>query len=307
MRVLVTGGAGFIGSNLADALVAAGHDVVVLDDLSAGNKENVHAGARFVEGSITDPGVLHEATAGVEVVFHQAARGSVPRSIEDPVASELINAVGTLQVLLAARDAGARRVVVASSSSVYGGLAPMPTVESSPLQPKSPYGVTKLAADHYTRVFPELYGLETIALRYFNVFGPRQQPGSQYAAVIPLFTDALLTGETPVVHGDGQQTRDFTFVEDVVRANLAAASADASGIAVNIAGGSPKTILETLHTIAGALGVTVEPEHGPDRAGDIKASWADVTLAKEALGWVPEVPFEEGIARTVEWFRDHGK
>jgi nucleoside-diphosphate-sugar epimerase len=304
-KVLVTGGAGFIGSNLADALVAAGDDVVILDDLSNGLRGNVNPDARFVEGSIVDIDVVRDAMADVEIVYHQAALGSVPRSIADPVASETVNCAGTLNVLVAARDAGARRVVVASSSSVYGGAAPMPTVESSPLLPKSPYGVTKLTVEHHTRVFDSLFDLEAIALRYFNVFGPRQRPDSQYAAVIPLFIGALCEGRVPEIHGDGLQSRDFTFVDDVVRANLAAATSPASGIAVNIAGGRPHTILETYGAIATALGSTVEPVHVGDREGDIKASWADASLASELLGWEATVPFEEGMRRTVAWFREH--
>jgi len=307
VRALVTGGAGFIGSNLAQALVAGGDEVVVLDDISTGLRENVPAGARFVEGSITDPDAVRRASEGVDVVFHQAARGSVPRSIADPVATEQVNSTGTLNVLLAARDAGARRVVCASSSSVYGGAASMPTVESSPLVPKSPYAVTKLTCEHHARVFDELFEIETVALRYFNVFGPRQRPDSQYAAVIPLFMDAVLTGRSPTIHGDGQQTRDFTFVDDVVAANLAAATCEASGIAVNIAGGEPRSILDVLHAIEDAAGREVSPTHVDPRPGDVRASWADVTLAADALGWRPTVSFADGIARTVEWFRGRSK
>ncbi|HYD09358.1 MAG TPA: NAD-dependent epimerase/dehydratase family protein [Acidimicrobiales bacterium] len=302
MKALVTGGAGFIGSNLADALLARGDDVVVLDDCSTGLRDNVPAGARFVDGSITDPAAVADAVAGVDVVFHQGARGSVPRSIADPVATEQVNSGGTLNVLLAARDAGVRRVVCASSSSVYGGAAPMPTVEASPLLPKSPYAISKLTGEHHARVFSELFGVETVSLRYFNVFGPRQRPDSQYAAVIPLFLAAVTEGRDPEVHGDGEQTRDFTFIEDVVAANIAAAESSASGIAVNIAGGQPRSILGVLHAIEAAVGRTTTPTHTPPRAGDVRASWADVTLAADALGWRATVPFEDGIARTVEWF-----
>ena len=307
MRTLVTGGAGFIGSNLADALVARGDEVVVLDDVSTGLRDNVSADIRFVEGSITDPDVIARAIDGVEVVFHQAARGSVPRSIADPVATEQVNSTGTLNVLLAARDAGVRRVVCASSSSVYGGAAPMPTVESSPLLPKSPYAVSKLTCEHHARVFSELFGVETVSLRYFNVFGPRQRPDSQYAAVIPLFLDAVLTGSSPEIHGDGGQTRDFTFIDDVVAANIAASQCEASGIAVNIAGGEPRSILDVLHAIESATGRSVAPRHVDPRPGDVRASWADVSLAADALGWRATVPFDVGIARTVEWFSGRSK
>jgi UDP-glucose 4-epimerase len=305
MKVLVTGGAGFIGSTLADALVARGDDVVILDDLSNGLRAYVNPAARFVEGSIVDIDVVRDAMTDVEFVYHQAALGSVPRSIADPVASETVNCTGTLNVLVAARDAGARRVVVASSSSVYGGAAPMPTVETAPLLPKSPYGVTKLTVEHHTRVFDSLFDLETISLRYFNVFGPRQRADSQYAAVIPLFIGSLCEGRAPEIHGDGLQSRDFTYVDDVVQANLAAATCAASGIAVNIAGGTPHTILETYAAIADALGSDLDPVHVDERAGDIKASWADPSLAAEVLGWRATVPFEEGMRRTVEWFRTH--
>jgi UDP-glucose 4-epimerase len=307
MRALVTGGAGFIGSNLADALLARGDEVVVLDDVSTGLRENISADIRFVEGSITDPDVVRRATEGVEVVFHQAARGSVPRSIADPVATEQVNSTGTLNVLLAARDAGVRRVVCASSSSVYGGAAPMPTVESSPLVPKSPYAVSKLTCEHHARIFSELFGVETVSLRYFNVFGPRQRPDSQYAAVVPLFVDAVLTGSSPEIHGDGGQTRDFTFIDDVVAANIAAAESSATGIAVNIAGGEPRSILDVLHAIEAATGRTVTPRHVDPRPGDVRASWADVSLAADALGWRATVPFDVGIARTVEWFSGRSK
>ena len=307
MRTLVTGGAGFIGSNLADALLARGDEVVVLDDVSTGLRDNVAADIRFVEGSITDPDVVRRATEGVEVVFHQAARGSVPRSIADPVATEQVNSTGTLNVLLAARDAGVRRVVCASSSSVYGGAAPMPTVEASPLVPKSPYAVSKLTCEHHARVFSELFAVETVSLRYFNVFGPRQRPDSQYAAVVPLFLDAVLTGTSPEIHGDGAQTRDFTFIDDVVAANIAAAESTASGIAVNIAGGEPRSVLDVLHAIEAATGRTVTPRHVDPRPGDVRASWADVSLAADALGWRAQVPFDVGIARTVEWFSGRSK
>jgi UDP-glucose 4-epimerase len=308
MRALVTGGAGFIGSNLVDGLLRRGDDVVVLDDVSTGRRENVSPDVRFVEGSITDLATVADVMRDVEVVYHQGARGSVPRSVADPVATEIVNCGGTLNVLVAARDAGVRRVVVASSSSVYGGEAPMPTTETSPLLPKSPYAVTKLTVEHHARVFSELFDIETVALRYFNVFGPRQRPDSQYAAVVPLFIAAALDGRPAVVHGDGLQSRDFTFVDDVVEANIAAGTAPgASGLAVNIAGGEPRTILDVLGAVESALGTTAEREHTESRAGDVRASWADITLSREALGWEPTTPFDAGIARTVEWFRHHRK
>jgi UDP-glucose 4-epimerase len=306
VNVVVTGGAGFIGSHLVDALLARGDDVTVLDDLSTGKPENLAGGARLVTGSVTDDDAVRDAVTGAELVFHQAARGSVPRSIADPIATDTVNSGGTMRVLLAARDAGVRRVVLASSSSVYGGADELPTPETAPVVPRSPYAVSKLSAEHHARVFSELYDVETVALRYFNVFGPRQRPDSQYAAVIPLFVDALLAGRTPVVFGDGLQSRDFTYVDNVVHANLAAADGDAkavSGRAFNIAFGDTHTILDLLDAIAGELGVEAAPAFEPPRAGDVRASWADVSLAREAFGFDPTVPFAEGIARTVDWFR----
>ena len=306
MRVLVTGGAGFIGSNLADAYIADGHDVVVLDDLTTGFEEHVPRGSHFIRGSITDDDSVTSAMRDVEVVHHHAASRAVLRSVEDPVGTDEVNSGGTLRLLVAARDAGVRRFVFASSSSVYGGVAPLPTHESAPLLPRSPYAVTKLAGEHHTRVFSELFGMETVALRYFNVFGPRQRPDSLYAAVIPLFIGALLDGETPIVHGDGSQFRDFTYIDNVIDANRRAAAVDAaavSGRAFNIACGDRITILETLDRIAAELGVKAEPTFTDPRPGDIKASCADASAAREALGWTPAIGFDEGIRRTVAWFR----
>src|SRR5579862_2287595 len=225
MRVLVTGGAGFIGSHLVDALVERGDEVVVLDDLSTGFAANINPAATLVEGSIADEAAAAKAVDGCGLVFHQAAHKAVLRSVELPLTTDTANTHGTLTILKAAADAGVQRVVHASSSSVYGGAATLPTTEDEPMHPRSPYAVTKLAAEHYCRVFTELYGLETVALRYFNVYGPRQRPDATYAAVIPLFVAALLSGNDPVVHGDGLQSRDFTFIDDVVAANLAAARA----------------------------------------------------------------------------------
>jgi UDP-glucose 4-epimerase len=308
VKVLVTGGAGFIGSNLADAYLADGHDVVVLDDLSTGFEEHVPRQAHFVRGSLTDDDAVAAAVRDVEVVHHHAAARAVLRSVEDPITTEEINAGGTLRLLLAARDAGVRRIVLASSSSVYGGAAPLPTPESAPLLPRSPYAVTKLAGEHHARVFSELFGLETVSLRYFNVFGPRQRPDSMYAAVIPLFIGALLDGERPVVHGDGTQFRDFTYIDNVLAANRLAADADAakvSGRAFNIACGDRHSILETLELIASLLGVEADPVFTETRAGDVKQSCADISAAREALGFEPGIGFEEGMRKTVEWFRGH--
>ena len=307
MRALVTGGAGFIGSHLVDTLLARGAEVVVLDNLATGRLENVADGAEFIEGDVADEAAVAKAVAGCEVVFHQGALGSVARSVEAPLVSDDANIHGTLAILQGAHKAGARRVVLASSSSVYGGASQVPTPESAPLLPRSPYAVTKLTGEHYARVFWELHGLETVCLRYFNVFGPRQRPDSQYAAVIPLFIDALLTGSTPQVHGDGLQSRDFTFIADTVQANLRAGEAPAeqcAGHVFNIARGEPSSLLDLLGILADQLGVSATPEHVAARAGDIRHSHADITAARRDLGYSPSVSFADGLSRTVAWFRD---
>jgi UDP-glucose 4-epimerase len=306
MKILVTGGAGFIGSHLVDALVGEGHEVVVLDDLETGSRANVHPAARFAIGSVADEEAVRDAVEGCELVFHQAAHKAVLRSVEHPLITDTANTHGTLTVLKGALDAGVRRVVHASSSSVYGGAAPLPTGEDAPMQPRSPYAVSKLAAEEYCRVFTELYGLETVALRYFNVYGPRQRPDSTYAAVIPLFTDALLNGRDPVVHGDGLQSRDFTFISDVVAANLAAALAPAAacaGRAYNIAGGKSASLLDLLEILGGLLGAEPHPQFVAPRAGDVKHSRADTTAAARDLGFHAGVGLDEGLRRTVDWLR----
>ena len=305
MRALVTGGAGFIGSNLAERLVAMGAQVRVLDNLSTGFRDNVPGEAELYEGDIRDEAAVRAAVEGVQVVFHFAASRAVLQSVENPLATDLANTHGTLTVLKSAHEAGVRRVVASSSSSVYGGAKQLPTPESAPLLPRSPYAVSKLAGEHYCRVWSELFGLETVALRYFNVYGPRQRPDSAYAAVIPLFTHALRTGGRPVVHGDGLQSRSFAYVDDVVEANLAAAEAPAeacSGRAYNIAGDRSHTLLDLLEELGSILGVEVNSEHTGPRAGDIRHSSADVTAAARDLGWRPTVSFSDGLRRTVDWF-----
>lgn len=305
MRALVTGGAGFIGSNLVDELVAQGHEVRVLDNLSTGFAENLNPDALFFEGDICDEELVAQAVEGTDVIFHQAARGSVPKSVETPLVTDLWNIHGTLTVVEAARRQGVPRVVAASSSSVYGGVAPRPTVETSPLFPKSPYAVTKMTGELYLRVYWELFGVETVALRYFNVYGPRQDPTSAYAAVIPKFIASLRAGESPTVNGDGLQSRDFAFVSDVVAANLAAATAPAeacAGKAYNIAGGSERSLLEMLEILNDILGTSIDPIHGEPRAGDVRHSFADTTAARDDLGWQPTLDFAEGLRRTVAWF-----
>jgi UDP-glucose 4-epimerase len=306
VKTLVTGGAGFIGSHLVDRLLADGHDVVVLDDLNTGFRENVHPAARLVVGSVADDDLVRGALDGCEVVFHQAAHKAVLRSVEHPLPTDLVNTHGTLTMLKASLDVGVRRFVHASSSSIYGGADRVPTSEDEPLAPRSPYAVTKLAAEHYCRVFTELYGLETVALRYFNVYGPRQRPDATYAAVIPLFVDALLNGRPPVVHGDGMQSRDFTYISDVVAANLAAATAPGplcAGRAYNIAGGASWTLLDILAILGKLLGVEPQPEFTEPRPGDVRRSQADASAAARDLGFVCEVGMDDGLARTIEWLR----
>lgn len=301
--MLVTGGAGFIGSHLVDALLARGDSVRVLDDLSTGGDPN--PAAELLVGDVSDVDLVARAVAGADVVFHHAAHRAVLRSVEHPLATDRANTYGTLNVLKASADAGVRRVVYASSSSVYGGAAQLPTPTDAPLVPRSPYAVSKVAGEHYSRVFAELYGLETVSLRYFNVYGPRQRPDSRYAAVIPLFIRAVLRSEPPQVHGDGAQSRDFTYVDDVVAANLSAADAPAegcSGHVFNVAGGRPYSLLELLGILGRITGRSPEPAFEPPRSGDVRHTWADIGTAAEALAFRPMVGFGEGLARTVGWF-----
>jgi UDP-glucose 4-epimerase len=303
--VLVTGGAGFIGSHLVDVLVGLGHRVRVLDNLFSGVRENVNPRAELIEASVADEETARVAVAGCDVVFHIGAHRAVPRSVQDPLATDLANVHGTVTVLTAARDAGVRRVVYASSSSVYGGTDQVPTPEIAPLIPRSPYAVSKMTGEHYCRVYSELFGLETVALRYFNVYGPGQPSDSAYAAVIPLFIDALCKGEPPIVQGDGRQSRDFTYVDDAVAGTLAAANAPAeacSGRAYNLAPGETHDLLELLDILGRLLGVEVAPRHVDERRGDVRRTWADPATARRDLGFACKVGFEEGLRRTVSWF-----
>jgi nucleoside-diphosphate-sugar epimerase len=303
LKALVTGGAGFIGSSLAGALLARGHEVRVLDNFSTGHRSNLEVlDAHVVEGDLRSYERVAAAVDDVEVVFHQGALPSVPRSIQDPLTSSAVNVEGTLNVLLASRDAGVRRVVFASSSSVYGNAPGMPRRESQPLAPLAPYAVSKLAAEQYCMVANRVYGVETVALRYFNVFGERQDPLSGYAAVIPKFIRMMLDGQAPMIFGDGQTSRDFTHVENVVEANLAAATAPAAaGRVMNIAVGSSRTLNELAETLRRLLDSDLAPEYAPPRPGDVPESLADVSLARDLIGYEPSVGFEEGLERTIAW------
>jgi UDP-glucose 4-epimerase len=302
-RCLVTGGAGFIGSHLAESLVHDGHEVIVVDDLSTGKLKNLAAvkdSVRFIEADVRKTDALRDVMAGVDTVFHQAALPSVPRSVRDPQSSNSVNVDGTLSVLVAARDCGVRRVVYASSSSVYGDTLMLPKTEDMRANPVSPYAVSKYAGELYCQVFWRVYRLETVALRYFNVFGPRQAPDSQYAAVVPRFLSALLEGRAPEVYGDGEQSRDFTFVDNVVTANLLASQApEAPGQVFNIAGGATHTVNDLISELQRLTGATTKPVYVAERPGDIRHSWASITLAKKALAYVPRVTFSAGLARTV--------
>jgi UDP-glucose 4-epimerase len=302
--VLVTGGAGFIGSHLVDALLNAGDRVRVLDNFSTGRRENLQhvlSDIELVEGDIQSYERVHTAVRGCDVVLHQAALPSVPRSVQDPLTSTAVNVTGTLNLLLAARDEGVRRVVAASSSSVYGKAPQLPKDEGIRPEPISPYAVAKLAGEGFSRSFGEVYGLETVALRYFNVFGPRQDPASQYAAVIPNFIVAALEGRRPTIHGDGEQSRDFTYVDNVVDGNLLAMNAPAAaGEVMNLACGDAITLNELVDHLRDILGVSIDPEHVDPRPGDVRHSRADNARAREVLEWQPRVGFVEGLQRTAD-------
>jgi nucleoside-diphosphate-sugar epimerase len=307
---LVTGGAGFIGSNLTRALLQQGHRVRVFDNFSTGrriNLEEIQADIELMEADLRDVEALKRAVQGIQHIFHIGALPSVQRSVEDPFTTHDVNVTGTLNLLLAARDAGVERMVFSSSSSVYGDTPTLPKQEDMLPQPLSPYALSKLAGEHYLRIFHQLYGIKTFSLRYFNVFGPRQDPASHYAAVIPLFVDALCNGRPIYVDGDGGQTRDFTFVADVVLGNMCCMTAPdaAAGGVFNLAWGYRTAIKELAQQIADQLSVPLEAVHRPPRAGDVRDSQADSTRARTLLGWDPQVPFEDGLRRTIEWFRQN--
>jgi nucleoside-diphosphate-sugar epimerase len=307
-RILVTGGGGFIGSHLAKRLVGLGHQVAILDNFSTGRRSNLEALAsevEIIEGDIQSYERAFHAVRGCEVVFHEAALPSVPRSVQDPLTSTASNVIGTLNVLLAARDAEVRRVIYASSSSVYGSNQTLPKSEDMAALPISPYAVAKLAGEGYCRSFGVVYGLEAVAIRYFNVFGPRQDPRSMYAAVIPNFISAMLAGESPIIFGDGEQSRDFTYVDNVIDANLLAMNAGSvAGRVYNVACGESATLNELVASLSEIMGTRTKPVYRPSRSGDVKHSLADISRARADLGYEPTVSFREGLERTVEAIRE---
>ena len=305
MKALVTGGGGFIGSNVVRALLARGDDVRVLDNFSTGSRANLaglEGDVQLVEGDLRSYERVHAAVRGAEVVFHQGALPSVPRSVQDPLTTTAVNVEGTLNVLLAARDEGVRRIVNASSSSVYGNTGTLPRVETQAPDPISPYAVAKLAAERFCTSFTRVYGMEIFSLRYFNVFGPRQDPSSQYAAVVPRFIRAIADDEPVTIYGDGDQSRDFTFVDNVVGANLLAADAPGvGGDILNVATGDSVTVNALADAIGAMLGKQVEKAYEPAREADVRASWADVGEAKRLLGYEMRVDFAEGLRRTADY------
>jgi nucleoside-diphosphate-sugar epimerase len=307
MRYLVTGGAGFIGSNMVDELVRRGHEVTVLDDLSAGKEFNlahIRSKIDFLVGSVTDLAAVQSACKGADYVIHLAARTSVPRSVKDPLESNHVNIDGTLNVLVAARDAKVKRFVYAASSSAYGETPTQPKIETMPSVPISPYGVTKYVGELYAQVFGRNYGLENASVRYFNVFGPRQDPTSQYSGVLSRFMLAVIEGQEPVIYGDGEQSRDFTYIENVVDVTLRACeSSGASGLVFNGGTGARITLNEVLKQLEKITGKKLQAKYDPPRVGDIRDSQADISLARKILGYHPSVGFEAGLERTWNWYK----
>ncbi len=305
---LVTGGAGFIGSNICQDLVKRGNRVRILDDFSTGKRENIVGfkdSVELIEGDLRDREIVEKAMLGVDFVLHQGALPSVERSIKDPLTTTRVNVLGTLNVLLAAREARVKRMVYASSSSVYGDTPTLPKKEAMRANPQSPYAVTKLIGEEYCRIYYSIHGLETVCLRYFNVFGPRQDPGSQYAAVIPKFISLMLKGKSPPIYGDGEQSRDFSFIDNVVEANLRACEAEeAPGEVLNIACGKKITINELVETLNKILQTRIEATYESPRKGDVRHSLADISRAGETLHYSPQIGLEQGLERTVRWFKD---
>ena len=306
---LVTGGAGFIGSHIASALAAAGARVRIIDDLSTGYRENIDeigGDVDFIQGSVADEAALKRAIEGAELVFHEAAIPSVPRSVENPRQTHVASVDSTFSLLLAAKENNVRRIVYAASSSAYGDQPTLPKVETMLPEPLSPYAVAKLVGEHYCQVFTRVYGLETVSLRYFNVFGPRQDPSSQYSGVISRFISALLGGETPVIYGDGEQSRDFTYIGNVVDANLRAAeSAKAVGYVINVANGERISLNQLLKELQDLTGKTnVKADYQPTRAGDVKHSLADISRARDLLGYAPKTDLRQGLSLTIDWWKN---
>lgn len=309
MKYLVTGGAGFIGSNIVSELLKQGQQVVVLDNFATGKRENIlplmkNPNLTMIEGDLRSFHIVRSAVKGVDYIVHQGALPSVPRSINDPITSNDVNILGMLNILEAAKEFGVKRVITASSSSIYGNSEKLPKVETMPVNPLSPYALTKYAQERYCQIFSQIYGLETVALRYFNVFGPNQDPTSQYSAVIPKFIKLIMADKEPVIYGDGSQSRDFTFVENNVWANIQACTAQkAAGQVINIACGERYTLIDLVNMINEILGKKIEPKFEKDRAGDVKHSLAGIDKAKEVLGYEVRVDFREGLRRTIDFFR----
>ncbi len=309
-RILVTGGAGFIGSHISEGLLRRGDEVRILDDLSTGFQRNLDylrqfGEIEFVKGSVADLETARAAVEDCEVVYHEAALASVPRSVEDPLACDRANVTGTLNMLVAARDSGVKKFIYAASSSAYGDSEVLPKVETMPVVPLSPYAVAKLTGEQYVRIFAKLYDIDTLAIRYFNVFGPRQDPNSPYAAVIPIFVDCILDGKSPTIHGDGLQSRDFTYIDNVVHANLLALDCPRlGGEVINVALGGKITLLELYDAIAEILKTDIRPVHGDPRPGDVKHSQADITRAQQLLGYDGIVDWRTGLVQTIEWYKE---
>lgn len=310
-KYLITGGAGFIGSHISEELIKRDHEVRIIDNFLTGKKENIASlldKIELIEGDIKDLETCQRALEGVDFVLHQAALPSVPRSIKDPLATNENNIRGTLNVLLASREAKVKKVVFASSSSVYGDDTHLPKIEGRQGSPLSPYALSKLVGEHYCRIFSQIYGLSTVFLRYFNIFGPRQDPFSQYAAVIPNFITKMLKGEKPIIFGDGEQSRDFTFVSNVVEANILASKAqDVSGEAFNIACGERTTVNSLANTINEVLNKNIDPVHDEPRPGDVKNSYAEISKARKMLKYEPLVPFNEGLKKTINWYQERNR
>lgn len=311
MKYIVTGGAGFIGSHIVEELARRDDEVVILDNLFSGRMENIlpflsRKNVNFVQGSVTDPALLKTVFEGADGVFHEGAIASVPRSIKNPAATNEANVTGTLNVLVAARDCGVKKVLFASSSSVYGDTPTLPKREDMLPSPLSPYAVSKLAGEQYLKVFSEIYGFDTVSLRYFNVFGPRQDPASEYAAVIPKFITSILSRRSPVIYGDGGQTRDFSYVKDVVQANIRAMESDARGV-FNVAYCQRMSLIELASTLMEITGITVPLTFAPARAGDVRDSLADISRAKAGFGYAPAYTVKSGLEETVAWFREQSK